>query len=359
MSNTKSSEPSDENIDQPWKIAYIRLNRRPQQTGRTIGIMSDTILKTLDLTKRYGGRVAVDHLNLEVKQGDVFGFLGPNGAGKSTTIRMILHLVFPTEGDVEIFGTSLARGRHRVLEKVGAVVEKPAFYGHLSALTNLEILGGVQKPVTRARIMENLERVGLADRAGDKVKTYSHGMNQRLGLALILLTDPQLVILDEPTTGLDPKGMKEVRELILSLARERGVTVFLSSHLLYEVELIATRMAIIHQGKLRVEGTVQELLAKGPSTVLVRTDRAEEALQFLKSHQDFRSAAIRGDGIELELDLETIPELNRRLVGAGFDVNALTPRRTLETYFLNLIEGREPEGIEPAKPASAEREQRR
>ena len=298
-------------------------------------------MRTIDLTKRYTNRLAVDHLNIEVRRGEVFGFLGPNGAGKSTTIRMILHLVFPTEGDVEIFGASLAKARHRALQKVGAVVEKPAFYGHLSALRNLEILGGLQRPVTRKRIMENLERVGLADRAGDPVKTYSHGMNQRLGLALILLNDPQLVILDEPTTGLDPQGMKEVRELILELSRERGVTVFLSSHLLYEVELIATQMAIIHQGRLRVAGSVQELLQKGSSSVLVKTDRPEEALRFLQTNEAYRAAAIHSDGIQVELDMERIPELNRQLVGAGFAVDALVPRRTLETYFLNLIEGRE------------------
>ncbi len=303
--------------------------------------MSDIVLRTIDLTKRYAGRLAVDRLNIDVRRGDVFGFLGPNGAGKSTTIRMILHLVFPTEGDVEIFGTSLKKAGHRALAKVGAVAEKPAFYGHLSALRNMEILGGLQKPMTRRQIMEQLERVGLADRAGDPVKTYSHGMNQRLGLALILLNDPQLVILDEPTTGLDPQGMKEVRELILELSRERGVTVFLSSHLLYEVELIATQMAIIHQGRLRVEGSVRELLKKGPSSVLLKTDRPDEALRFLETKEVYRSAAIHSDGIHMDLDLEKIPELNRQMVGAGFDVNALVPRRTLETYFLNLIEGRE------------------
>ncbi len=304
--------------------------------------MSDTVLRTIELTKRYKNRLAVDHLNIEVRRGDVFGFLGPNGAGKSTTIRMILHLVFPSEGDVEIFGASLKKARHKALAKVGAVVEKPAFYNHLSALRNLEILGGLQKPVSRRRIMEQLEQVGLADRAKDPVKTYSHGMNQRLGLALILLNEPELVILDEPTTGLDPQGMKEVRELIQELARERGVTIFLSSHLLYEVELIATRMAIIHQGKLRVEGSVQDLLKKGQSSVLVKTDRPEEALQFLKTNESYRSATIHSDGINVELDLERIPELNRQLVNAGFNVNALIPQRTLETYFLNLIEGREP-----------------
>lgn len=304
--------------------------------------MSDTVLRTIELTKRYKNRLAVDHLNIEVRRGDVFGFLGPNGAGKSTTIRMILHLVFPSEGDVEIFGASLKKARHKALAKVGAVVEKPAFYNHLSALRNLEILGGLQKPVSRRKIMEQLEQVGLADRAKDPVKTYSHGMNQRLGLALILLNEPELVILDEPTTGLDPQGMKEVRELIHELARERGVTIFLSSHLLYEVELIATRIAIIHQGKLRVEGSVQDLLKKGHSSVLVKTDHPEEALLFLKTKESYRSAAIHSDGINVELDQERIPELNRQLVNAGFNVNGLIPQRTLETYFLNLIEGREP-----------------
>ena len=312
-----------------------------QSIRRAAGAMSDTVLRTIELTKRYKNRLAVDHLNIEVRRGDVFGFLGPNGAGKSTTIRMILHLVFPSEGDVEIFGASLKKARHKALAKVGAVVEKPAFYNHLSALRNLEILGGLQKPVSRRQIMEQLEQVGLADRAKDPVKTYSHGMNQRLGLALILLNEPELVILDEPTTGLDPQGMKEVRELIQELARERGVTIFLSSHLLYEVELIATRMAIIHQGKLRVEGSVQDLLKKGQSSVLVKTDRPEEALQFLKTNESYRSAAIHSDGINVELDLERIPELNRQLVNAGFNVNGLIPQRTLETYFLNLIEGRE------------------
>ena len=322
-------------------ISVIREEYPLQSIGRPGGTMSDTVLRTIDLTKRFKSRVAVDHLNLEVRPGDIFGFLGPNGAGKSTTIRMILHLVYPAEGDVELFGVSLKKAGHRALEQVGAVVEKPAFYGHLSALRNLEILGGLQKPVTRRQIMEQMERVGLADRAGDPVKTYSHGMNQRLGLALILLNEPRLVILDEPTTGLDPQGMKEVRELIRELARERGVTVFLSSHLLYEVELIANRMAIIHQGRLRVEGSVPDLLKKGPSSVLVQTNRPEEAWTFLRTKEAYRSAALESDGIAVELDPEKIPELNRLMVGAGFDITGLVPRRTLETYFLNLIEGRE------------------
>ncbi len=303
--------------------------------------MSDIILRTLNLTKRYKNRLAVDHLNIKVRRGDIFGFLGPNGAGKSTTIRMILHLIFPSEGDVELFGVSLKKARNRALEKVGAIVENPAFYNHLSAFRNLEILGGLQRPVTRHKIMEYLERVRLADRANDQVKTYSHGMNQRLGLALALLKEPQLVILDEPTTGLDPQGMKEVRELIRELSREQGITVFLSSHLLYEVEMIATQMAVIHQGKLRVESSVQDLLNQGQSAVLIKTDRPVEALQFLKTKDFYRSAKIQSDGFTVELEQEQIPELNRQLVQAGFDVKALVPQRTLETYFLNLIEGQE------------------
>jgi ABC-type multidrug transport system ATPase subunit len=303
--------------------------------------MSDIILRTINLTKRYKKRLAVDGLNIEVKRGEIYGFLGPNGAGKSTTIRMILQLIFPTEGDVELFGRSLKKYRHRVLEKVGAIVEKPAFYNHLSALTNLEIFGGLQKPVSRRLIMNHLERVGLADRANDKVKTYSHGMNQRLGLALALIKDPELIILDEPATGLDPQGMKEVRELIQELSRERGVTVFLSSHLLYEVEMVATRMAIIHQGRLRIEGSVGELLKEGLATVLIKTDRPEEVIVWLKARELYRSAAIHPDGITVELEQQNIPELNRQIVQAGFNVQALIPKRTLETFFLRLIEGRE------------------
>jgi len=303
--------------------------------------MSDVILKTIDLTKRYKKRLAVDHLNIEVRQGEIYGFLGPNGAGKSTTIRMILQLIFPTDGDVEIFGRSLKKDRHRALAKLGAIVEKPAFYGHLSALANLEILGGLQKAVTRRRIMTQLERVGLADRARDKVRTYSHGMNQRLGLALALLKEPELIILDEPTTGLDPQGMKDVRELIRELSMKQGVTVFLSSHLLYEVEMIATRMAIIHQGRLREEGRVEKLLKEGPATVLIRTDRPDDVLGWLKAQEPYRSAAIRQDGIAVELAQQNIPELNRQLVQAGFNVQALMPQRSLETFFLNLIEGRD------------------
>ena len=303
--------------------------------------MSDTILRTIDLTKKFRNRLAVDQVNLEVKRGEIFGFLGPNGAGKSTTIRMILHLIFPTRGDVELFGLSLNRYKHRALSKVGAIVEKPDFYLHLSAYQNLKIFGGLQKPAPHQNITRHLERVGLADRSDDKVRTFSHGMKQRLGLALALLMEPELVILDEPTTGLDPRGMKEVRDLIQELALQKGITVFLSSHLLYEVEMIATRMAIIHQGKLRVQGSVNELLKQGETSVLIKSDRLTETLQFLKSTNDFASPEIHADGILVKIEHRNISELNQRLVRAGLPVSALIPQRSLETYFLNLIESKE------------------
>jgi ABC-2 type transport system ATP-binding protein len=314
----------------------------PKKIDGAVGVMSETILRTLELTKRYKNRLAVDHLNIEVRRGHIFGFLGPNGAGKSTTIRMILNLIFPTEGDVELFGRSLTQARHKALARVGSIVEKPSFYGHLSALRNLEILGGMERPVPHRTILTHLKRVGLADRAGDKVKTFSQGMNQRLGLALALLNDPELIILDEPTTGLDPQGMKEVRDLIRELSQERGITVFLSSHLLYEIEMIADHMAVIHQGKLRVAGSVRDLLVQGDAAVLVKTDRPAEASQMLKTKGGYEAVEMQADGINVKLALADIPALNRLLVREGFAVYTLTPRRTLEQYFLNLIEGHGP-----------------
>jgi ABC-2 type transport system ATP-binding protein len=299
--------------------------------------VSETVLRTVNLTKRYGSRLAVNGLNLDVCRGDVFGFLGPNGAGKSTAIRMILRLVFPTAGDVELFGRSLHREGHRVLERVGAIVEKPAFYGHLSAYRNLEILGGLRQRVPRRRILDGLERVGLLDRADDRVKTFSHGMNQRLGLALALLSDPELIILDEPTTGLDPQGVKEVRDLVGELARERGMTVFLSSHLLHEVEMTATRMAVIHQGVLRIEGTVRDLLGGGEAVVTIRTDRPGDAARWIETRGGYGAPELRSDGLTLKMDLHRVGDLNRELVQAGFRVEALVPERSLETYFLNLV----------------------
>src|ERR1051326_5322398 len=220
--------------------------------------MSAPILATAGLTKRYGRRRVVDGLALEVEEGDIFGFLGPNGAGKSTTIRMILDLVRPSGGSIAIFRRTPRRERRTILAQVGALVERADLYTYLDGLTNLRLLLRQAGLADRGRAQEVLELVGLGDRARDKVKTYSHGMRQRLGLAQALLGRPRLVILDEPTTGLDPLGMKEVRELLRTLAAEHGMTIFLSTHLLAEVEQVCTRLAVIHHGRLVAQGTVRE-----------------------------------------------------------------------------------------------------
>lgn len=222
---------------------------------------SDKVIEIVNLSKHFRDLKAVNNLNLNVYKGDVFGFLGPNGAGKSTTIRMLVSLITPSEGSIKVFGNTLRHHRKEILGKIGAIVEKPDFYGYLSAYKNLEILGKISgKEIGKNRIMEVLELVGLEKRFKSKVKTYSHGMKQRLGLAQALLHDPELIILDEPTTGLDPQGMKEIRDLIIYLSKEKQKTIFLSSHVLYEVELVANRMIIIDKGSAKVEGYVEELL---------------------------------------------------------------------------------------------------
>jgi ABC-type multidrug transport system ATPase subunit len=222
---------------------------------------AEKIIEIKNLSKQFKELRAVNKLNLNVHKGDVFGFLGPNGAGKSTTIRMLLTLIRPTEGEIKIFGKPLRENRAEILKKIGAIVEKPDFYGYLSAYKNLEILARISKADhSNNKIMEVLELVGLEKRYKSKVKTFSHGMKQRLGLAQALLHDPELIILDEPTTGLDPQGMKEIRELIIFLSKEKGKTILLSSHILYEVELVANRMIILSKGTTRIEGEVNDLL---------------------------------------------------------------------------------------------------
>ncbi len=300
---------------------------------------TELILQTKDLGKKFKDRWAVRHLNLEVNRGDVFGFLGPNGAGKSTTIRMLLSLIRPTEGEVELFGHSLRSHREAALQLVGGIVERPDFYLYLSAFKNLEIVSALNGGVNRKRISEVLELVGLAERASDKVKTYSHGMKQRLGIAQALLSDPQLVILDEPTSGLDPQGMKEVRELILHLARDQKKTIFLSSHLLHEIELVANRMAIIHKGEMVVQGDVAKLLARGENYVIIKGTPGAKIRTVLKhSRKIVQKFAERNGAFEVTMKFEHVPALNKELVRKRVAVEGLIPRRSLEDYFLALTE---------------------
>ncbi len=298
---------------------------------------NEVILRTEHLTKRFGRRTAVSDLNLTVHRGDIFGFLGPNGAGKSTTIRMVLSLIKPTEGRVFLFDRDVTRDR-TVLGRVGGLVERPDFYLYLSGRRNLEIVGALYGGVPRSRIDEVLELVGLKGRDRDRVKSYSHGMKQRLGIAQALLVQPEFLVLDEPTNGLDPQGMKEVRDLILHLTREKGMTIFLSSHLLHEVELIATRMAVIHLGELVTQGSVSELLSSDSVPVQIFVDRKEEAMEFLKNLEGAGAVEDGIDCIRCVLPDAKLAPVNAALVAAGFPPRAFVPRRSLEDFFLSLTE---------------------
>jgi ABC-type multidrug transport system, ATPase component len=307
--------------------------------------MNDIILSTSGLSKRFGDRWAVKDLNLEVHRGDVFGFLGPNGAGKSTTIRMILTLLMPTSGTVRIFGKEVRENRKFVLSKVCGIVEKPDFYLYLSAYKNLELFGSLTRKIKRDEIFNALEIVGLRQRAFDKVKTFSHGMKQRLGIAQAILTEPELIILDEPTSGLDPQGMKEVRELVLLLSKERGTTIFLSSHLLTEVEAVANRMAVLNHGELIAQGIVSELLRSDPAYYTLYAAPLDRAVEILKETGWVEVASVNSDTvsgigkIEVRFEAQRAAELNKMLVTNGIEVHAFSPRRTLEDYFLKITEG--------------------
>jgi len=223
---------------------------------------ADLLLQTRNLTKSFGDKTVIDRLNLHVRKGDIYGFLGRNGQGKTTAIRLVTGLIFPDSGDVVIDGHNLRQDFKRAIANVGAIVETPSFYGYLSGYDNLKLMANLVPGIHKDRIDEVLDMVRLSRRARDKVRTYSLGMKQRLGIANALLGHPKLIILDEPTNGLDPQGMKEIKEMIVQLAAEKRITFFISSHLLHEVEQICNRVGMIHNGTLLVEATVDELAQK-------------------------------------------------------------------------------------------------
>lgn len=299
----------------------------------------EVVLRTNGLSKKFGKRWAVKDLNIEVHRGDVFSFLGPNGAGKSTTIRMILTLLRPTVGSIEIFGMDLHKNRSAVLSHVSGIVEKPDFYLYLSAYENLKILGSMTCRVRKNEIMEALDVVGLKSRAFEKVKTFSHGMKQRLGIAQALLTKPKLVILDEPTAGLDPQGMKEVRGLIKKLAGEKEITIFLSSHLLSEVELVSTRMAVVNHGELVTQGSVSELLDRESTEYSIHVSPLDSALKLIGTLPWVEVLSLENDGIEVRVEPGHSSELNRLLVTNHIEVSSFYAHRTLEDFFLKITEG--------------------
>jgi len=300
-----------------------------------------SIIEVKNLTKNFKDIKAVDNLSFKVEAGQVYGFLGQNGAGKSTTIRMLLTLIAPTSGEIELFGMSLAKHRKEILRQVGAIIERPDLYKYLTALENLRlfaIMSGVK--VSEKQLMDQLDMVGLAERAGSKVKTYSQGMKQRLGIAIALVHDPQLIILDEPTNGLDPQGIADIRNLILLLKKERGKTLLISSHLLSEVELIADSMIIIDKGKKLVEGKVKELF--DPSETIVELKTTDDAATFEKLKQSPLNKFMHGqrnDCLLLKLHRNEVPSVMKELVQMDVNVISLHSKHSLEDYFLSLTTG--------------------
>jgi len=301
--------------------------------------MAEAAIRVENLTKVFGrlGRrriVAVQNLNLEIQAGQVYGFLGPNGAGKTTTIRMLLDLILPTTGSAYIYGQHVRRN-HEVLRRVGAIVEGASFYNFLSGRKNLEVLARTGGHYDPERIGKLLRQVGLLERANQRVKGYSTGMKQRLGLAAALLGDPDLLILDEPTNGLDPGGMHEVRLFIRELVDQQGKTVFLSSHLLGEVEQICDRVAIINRGQIVREGAVSDLLA-GKSTLRVEAAPLDKAAAVLKDHW---TVAMNGQWLTVNATHEDVPQVVRRLVENDVSVYEIaSQRQTLEEYFLAVVQ---------------------
>jgi ABC-2 type transport system ATP-binding protein len=253
---------------------------------------------------------------------------------------MMLTLIFPTKGNIKLFGKDIYKERKSILSRVGAIVEKPDFYGYLTAWKNLDILARTSGfPASNKKIMEILEMVGLDKRYNSKVKTFSHGMKQRLGIAQALIHDPKLIILDEPTTGLDPQGMKEIRELVVSLSRDHKKTILLSSHILYEVELIATRMVIINKGKTVIEGSVEDLLNAAETRVNIEVDDTEKAVQIInESNVNGKINDVSKSTIIMFMNKSEIAPLNKKFVEAGIAVSSIVPTRSLEEYFLNITE---------------------
>ena len=294
------------------------------------------VLKTEGLSKRFGSFHAVRDLSLEVEEGDIYGFLGLNGAGKTTTLRMVLQLIRPNAGRVEIFGKDVRTNFIAVMKHVGALVELPAAYPYLNARQNLEIIRLATGGVKRERIDEVLDQVGLTERMNDRVRGYSQGMRQRLGIAMALLPSPRLVILDEPTNGLDPNGINHIREVIRRLNKE-GVTFVISSHLLHEIEITCNRVGIIKDGQLILQDTVGRILERTVNGLYVACDQAEQATTHLRDQSWIKSVEVdpRG-GLRVVCDTGDFRKVNELLVGKGIGVSELSPMRgTLEDFFLS------------------------
>lgn len=308
----------------------------------TVAVRGENAIRISNLTKRFGAFTAVDDLSFEVPHGSVFGFLGPNGAGKTTTIGMLLGLVPPDDGTVEIFGYDIRESLPEVLARTGAVVEEPAFYPYLSGRKNLELIAQLRGIEDRAAIERVLETVGLTERADANFGGYSTGMRQRLGLASVLIGEPQLLILDEPTSGLDPAGQREILELLKNLSKA-GRTVILSSHQLGEVQEICSHLAIIDRGKLIVTGPIGEIIGDGRE-LEIGVDRQDEAAMFLRKMPEVEETRVEDGRVFVLTGPEQAAAINRALVEAGFAVHLIRPHEDmLEARFLALTSAA-PEG---------------
>ena len=299
------------------------------------------LLEVSHLTKSFGSFIAVEDLSFSVKEGEVYGFLGQNGAGKSTTIRMILSLIRPTGGNIEVFGKSLFTDRESILRRIGAVVEKPDLYRYLSGYENLRLFAKLSDAsISKSTIMECLTLVGLEKRAKDPVRVYSQGMKQRLGIAVALVHNPDFIILDEPTNGLDPQGIADIRNLIMMLSKDRGKTILVSSHLLSEIEQVADSMLIINKGKKIVEGKVKELVNPEKLQLeIVCSDnlKAYELLSASAWANGLRRS--NSQSVSIQTDAGSVAALNKYLVDQDIGVTSLRAMNSLEAYFLSLTSG--------------------
>ena len=292
------------------------------------------LLSIENLYKSFGDFKAVDNISLNVHKGDIYGFLGPNGAGKSTTIRMILGLIQPDNGSIQINGENILGKKRNYLNSIGALIERPDFYKNLSAYENLKILFKLSSLSNKHKIKEVLEEVGLYEKKDQKVGGYSQGMKQRLGIAQTLLHEPSLIILDEPSNGLDPQGQVDMRNLILKINQSMGITIIISSHILSEIEKIANRMIVINKGKKIVEGNVTQMMNNDVMKVSFKSDNQEELTSFLNEEKlDFK---INNDNIIVPVNEDDISQLINRITSNKINLKEVKQLRTLEELFLDL-----------------------
>lgn len=297
------------------------------------------VLEVIDVKKKIGKREIIRGVSFSIKEGEIFGFLGPNGAGKTTTIRMIVDLIHPDSGEIKILGYDIKKNREKALESVGAVVENPELYGYLSGMENIMQIARI-KGISKSDVNEVIKLVGLEKRINDKVKRYSLGMKQRLGLAVALLGKPKLLILDEPTNGLDPSGIMDFREIVKRAAKERNMSVFVSSHILGEIQQLCDRVAFINDGVIQAVECINEQFGTKTQTLILRTNNNEEVLKLLENIEYVNNAKIVEESITIAMDEGNTPKLIKELVSKDVDINEIFRKHEkLEQRYMELVEG--------------------